>query len=237
MKIRLLNRKVRFTRYGGFTLIELLVVIAILGIVTSVIAACLSGGINVWEKARNLNKIEAEAFVGLAVIEEDLNNTFSFYDISFDGDDTHMSFPSLIVNSLDASSIPASFFSRESIGEQSDLPENSRLSRRIGTVKYLFDRNTKSMLRGEWIYPEEEPLNGKFEKLVAGLNDVKLSYFVMPDGKQSSGSAQWNDKTNFPHAVSIELVFGGGQGKDQIRISRKVYLKAVSMRPSNDAGR
>ena len=50
---------------GSFTLIELLVVTAIVGVVVVVIAACLTGGIRVWDRAQTFLVIESDAVIGL----------------------------------------------------------------------------------------------------------------------------------------------------------------------------
>ena len=50
---------------SGFTLVELLVVCTILAIVISAIAACLAGGIRVWDSARSFHVGESDTMLAM----------------------------------------------------------------------------------------------------------------------------------------------------------------------------
>lgn len=65
---------------AAFTLIELLVAVAILGLVTTVVGACLAGGIRAWESARRFGEMDADAVLALERLERDLRNAIPFAD-------------------------------------------------------------------------------------------------------------------------------------------------------------
>jgi prepilin-type N-terminal cleavage/methylation domain-containing protein len=182
------QRPIRF----GFTLIELLVVSAIVGVLMAVIAACLAGGIRVWDRSQSFAVIESEAAIGLRILEKDLMNTFPFYGIRFNGEPTSLSFPSLILG--------------EQERRQSD--DISEFGERIGTVKYWFDSQKQTLFRQTWTYPRNDTSTGNAEALLSHLGNVSLQYYASARERQGGSWQQgWDDETNFPSRVRIQLSF------------------------------
>jgi len=179
----------------GFTLIELLVVAAILGIVTAAIAACLSGGIRAWDAARTFGEGEAEALLGLRILEKDIANSFAFYAVPFSGQPRGLSFPALLETVA---------------GEDDPVPGKATAATRIGTVSYVFDRRRNALMRQQWTFPGPTPLGTGGESVVPDLFDAQFTYYSRP-GHAGGGSWQesWNDSTNLPAAVRIAISFVG----------------------------
>ena len=206
------------TRQGsgaGFTLIELLVVSAIIGVVVTVVAACLAGGIRVWDRTRTLAVTEANAVIGLRIIEKDLANTFAFYGIRFDGGPAGLSFPGLVLPR------PAG----------SDKSQDSDTGERIGMVKYWFDPQKKALFRQEKVYPCNEASPVVAEELLPHLQSLALQYYA--PARQGLGGAwqgSWDDETNFPSRVRVQLVFEQEEGV--VNISRTILLPTEKVQNS-----
>ncbi len=205
---------------GGFTLIELLVALSILAVVTGSIAACLAGGIRVWERARTFDTVTADAMVGLRIIEKDLMNAFSFYEISFDGKQREMSFPGLIEADYEKT-------------DANDVP-------RIGTIKYFFSNNDnkKSLMRREQAYPSGSG-DEHGEEIIANLGDINITYYFLPeeDNQPDAGTGVYVKKqtgiwqgvaTNFPDMVKIELSLLDGESV--VSVDRTVVLPVRNLK-------
>ena len=189
----------------GFTLIELLLVTAIIGVVAAAIVACVAGGIRVWENARNFNRVEAEAFVGLAIMEKDLRNTFPFHGIPFKGDEGSFSFPGLV--------------STEE-GEE-----------RIGTIGYRIGRDGTVLLRKAWPYAAPEPADDRAEPVLVGLAVFGGNYYRPGKEPGAAGFWQsgWSDVSNMPARVRITFA-ADSEGKET-GFERIVLLPASQRAP------
>jgi prepilin-type N-terminal cleavage/methylation domain-containing protein len=167
----------------GFSLLELMVVVAILGLVAGVVVASFSGGLRVWESARVLTHVEQEVYFGVENVRRDIANTFAFHDIKFAGSEREVSFPAVF----------------EVPGEDGE-PEL-----RIGTVKYQYSGDDRTLMRLAWPYPGVEDSADR-EIIAEGVESVRFRYRGGPDS--ASGSewiGTWQHPTNFPAAVNIEL--------------------------------
>lgn len=188
--------KPKSERTRGFSLIELMVVLAIVGVVVGVVAACLSGGIRVWESARILTSVEQEAYFGVEYFRRDVANTFRFSGIKFVGGESEVSFPSLI----------------------EAVDEDGASESRIGTVKYFYDPAQQTVNRMLWPYPSNEE-EGEVEVIARNVQSLKFAY---QSGASDERSGAWTQPTNFPAAVSMELRMSQG-GRD-IAVDREVPL-------------
>jgi len=165
----------------GFSLLELMVVVAIVGLVVSVVVACFSGGIRVWESARILTHVEQEAYFGVENIRRDIANTFRFKGIKFQGSENDMSFPAVI--------------------EVSD--GEGGVQSRIGTVKYFFNASDKTLMRLFWPYPASE--ESAVSELIASVESASFRYREEAPADAAGWIEAWSQPTSFPSAVSIEL--------------------------------
>jgi len=191
----------------GFTLIELLVVSAIVGVVMAVIAACLVGGIRVWDRAQTFAVIEADATIGLRILEKDVMNTFPFYGTRFAGEITGLSFPALVTAApVDSGD------NRERVTET-----------RIGSVRYWFDPRQKALFRQARAYPEDNTEAGVSEQLLSHVEEVGIRYYAPARrGEGGEWRDNWTDETNFPSRVRIQLAFA--RGRETATITRTILV-------------
>ena len=135
----------------GFTLIELLIVVAIMVVIVSVIGACLSAGIRVWDSVRVFNDLESDAFIAMDIMEKDIKNSLSVYAIGFDGKHSAVSFPTYITT------------------------DNGRS---IGSVTYEYDESRRFLLRIERSWQEHDL---REERLLENVDGVDFTYYNMSD--------------------------------------------------------
>jgi prepilin-type N-terminal cleavage/methylation domain-containing protein len=194
----------------GFSLIELLVVTVILGLVISVIGACLASGIRVWDASRDFNTAEVEGVIAFQSMERDLVNQFPFYAIGFTGNPTEMSFVGLV----------------QVHGDEQANQDKADSQKRVGTIKYSFDIGRNDLLRREWAYPGTEPDMSKAERIASFVQDMSLEYYRIGGERKDAGVWQesWSDPTNLPAAVRISLSVTNHHGSVPLRIVRTVIL-------------
>ncbi len=179
-------------RYGaakvrqGFTFAELLIVTLILALVLGVLGASIAAGIRVLGAARTVNTMESVAALGFEVVGKDLANTFPFYTIAFEGNDREVSFPGIVETA-----------SGRERGES------------LGHVLYTFDKHKGALLRTTWAFPGEEPSDRMPVTVADDLHEVKWSY-AEADGGDLAWETTWDDTTNHPDVVRIELIFREG---------------------------
>ena len=197
----------RHSSVGAFTLVELLIVAAIFGIMVTAIVSCLVAGIRTWDYARKYSGVEAVAMISLESMHRDIANTFRFYSIAFRGAPRELAFSGLVDVSDDG-------------GEYS----------RIGTIKYYFDAGKKVVLRKAWAFPGSEPADDKAEKIFSGVSDMTLNYYALPSGSERGAAWQegWNDTTNIPGAVTVELAFDADNAQS-LKIKRTVMIPAAAV--------
>jgi len=188
---------------GGFSLLELMVVVSIIGLVTGVVVASFSGGIKVWESARVLTHVEQELYFAVESVRKDLVNTYRFHGISFSGAEREVSFPALL----------------RVTGEEG-LQE-----KRVGSVKYKFNPAEQTLSRYVWAFPGGE--DGADREVVAGgISGVRFTY-LDGDGLADDGAVLdvWQDPTNFPAVVTMDLIMGGGRAGSEVVIQRQFLLR------------
>ena len=176
----------------GFTLVELLVVAAILAVVTAVLGACISAGVRVLASARAFNTGGADASLALDLIEKDLMNTYVFYAVPFVGEPQAARFPTLVP--------PRGADGRPGEGDA------------VGTVSYAFDRTSGTLRRSRWQFPPAAaPTEVREEAIVSDLRSVDWSYAGASSGPEASWKRQWDNPTNLPVRVRVELTFGDAE--------------------------
>lgn len=199
----------------GFTLVELLVVIAIFAVVATAIAASLAGGIRAWDAARDFSAVETDALIDLQIMQRDIANTFRFHGIGFLGSKTTVSFPALVY----PEDHEYSYGGREEA--HGDV-------RRIGTVRYLYSKDKQSLFRKAWTYPgSEKDAEEPGEDVIGNLKGVSFEYYrLAPEpGQPGTWVGSWDDDTNFPARIRIQLMFG--QDARPAGITRTVVLPTV----------
>jgi prepilin-type N-terminal cleavage/methylation domain-containing protein len=193
-------------RACGFTLVELIVVAAIFGVVITAVASCLIAGVRTWDYARKYSGVESEAMLKLETVHRDVANSFRFHAIAFSGGASEVAFPGFVDVDVDGAGEPW-----------------------IGTIKYYFDPMKKALFRKAWVYPESEPLDDKAERILAGVEALVISYYSMPVAGDNGSMWQegWNNVTNIPGALAMELSFEG-DNKQVIKMKRTVMIPAAA---------
>lgn len=196
----------------AFTLIELLVVTAILGLLIAVIAACLNGGLKVWDEAKSFHTSEADAQIGLELLNKDLVNTFLFADIPFDGTEHRLSFPGF-------SGVG------DATGVASGVTQKDPSEWRIGFVNYVFNASRRELRRetGDYKTGTTDAENMRTERVMTDVVEVSFRY---RKGLQGSGAGawqtEWHSRTNLPLAVGITVK--GGEGTRRFVLLRTVVI-------------
>ncbi len=131
---------------SGFTLVELLVVCTILAIVISAIAACLAGGIRVWDSARSFHVGESDTMLAMEYMRRDLGATFSFPGIPLTVKQREMSFPGIV----------------------HEDPEGKG---KLGTIAYAFRSSDGALERRTAVYPDGQP---RIEVLLSDAREVSF---------------------------------------------------------------
>jgi len=204
----------------GFTLIELLIVTAILGLVIGVIAACLGGGIRVWDKTRSVGRVEIEALVALAAIEKDLMNALSLADLPFAGTKTEATFP-VLVRSAEYGAWGRSADAL-SPSEWRSMTANWQVAR----VRYFFESDRGGLVRSVALCEGPEKLGEEHSvRIAAGLRGISWEYY----GPALDGSLAWNNEWTKaggrPEMVRVNLSFNDENGS--VKVGRTVTLPGV----------
>lgn len=182
-------------RQRGFTLVELLVVVGILGLVTGVVGASLAAGIRAWQMARTFGTAEGEALVGARIIKRDVMNTFAFYSIPFKGSRRDMTFPAIV----------------------DVTPESENPVPRLGSISYRYNRYERVLERQVTPFVSDGTMASQDrERLVRDVEDLVIRYGEI--GKNGlSWEASWENTTNHPEVVEIELTVKTDTGPLVIR--------------------
>jgi len=196
-------------RKSAFTLVEMLIVTLILAVVTTAIAACLSGGMRAWESVRNFNDVELNVLPALELMEKDVRNSFDFYRIEFAGEEKSLSFAGPVV-----------------VGG----PDGQEY--RIGTIKYFFDERDEVVARKEWIYPEDEP--DEYESVMTGINDVLFEYCYEGADTEEGWESFRTSGTNAMHGLRLTLACGRGRQADVI--TRTIILPVARVQKFQNEG-
>ena len=188
---------------AAFTLIELLVVTAILALVVGAVGACLAGGIRVWDVARRFNRHEADAFFGFRLMRKDISGALQFESAPFRGEREACSFTGV------------TFVSPQG-GSDGAVP-------RLARIRYYLDRDRRNWCRAVSAFEWEDEPPESVEVLVSGVGDVSLQYGASPASSRHRSRQQttpdgwsdaWEDPTNLPAVVEVELWVGAATTRE-----------------------
>jgi len=183
---------------------ELLVVTAILAVVAATIVACLAGGIRVWEEARRYETVDVRAMIAMRLVQKDIMSTVPFYAVRFEGRERAMRFPRLM---------------RVLVEDGQGVAEETRL----GTVSYDFSGEDRALKRRSWPYPQLEPPPHRSESVAERLRDMRIWYHAAVGGESVAGqwTDRWEDPTNMPQRVRVDLTFAGDSGD---RVFTRIFV-------------
>lgn len=178
-------------RRRGFTFIEIMLVTAIFATLSVAIFTCLSNGIKLWERGRQLMSQE-DALIFLDRFSSDLRNTFYYSKLSFSGGEFAAAFPTVVWTPADRVSVRAD----EGVVDQ------------IGKVSYAYDPEHGTVVRRQANYSQAlEDAWGAEEVVVPAVTSLRFHYFYTAKDPTSSVEAG----ADIPAGVEVELVVPGGK--------------------------
>ncbi len=220
------NWKFDITR-KAFTLIELLITTAIMALVSAAILSVLAGGVNVYNRVRNLSGTRTDILFALEKMESGLKNACNISQIEFIGESKKITFPSVV-------SIPS--------GDNESLP--------LGSVSYYIDNSSHDIVSNERDYSAAtamDPPKGFVTQSVYAA-DINFSYYYYDTEakayywkdawvreKDEDGSKKKKLKPNTPLAVKIEVKYE--ENGRSSTLERTVFFPlAVSLHLAQIAG-
>jgi len=176
----------------GFTFIEIMLVTAIFATLSAAIFTCLSDGIKLWDRGRQLMSQE-DAAIFLDRFSSDLRNTFNYSKLSFIGGEYEVAFPTVVWTPADRVSVRA----QEGLVDQ------------MGRVAYAYDPERGTVVRRQANYSQalrEEW--GADEVVVPSVRSLRFHYFYTAS-KDPNMSVDEGDA--IPSGVEVELVIPSGK--------------------------
>ena len=176
----------------GFTFVEIMLVTAIFAALSAAIFTCLSNGIKLWDRGRQLMAQE-DTVVFLDRLSSDLRNTFSHSKLSFVGGEYTLAFPTVVWTRADRVSVRA----YEGIVDQ------------IGRVSYAYDPEKGTVVRRQANYSQAlQEEWGSDEVVVPAVKSLRFHYFYTAS-KDPHMSVDEGDA--IPSGVEVELDFSSGK--------------------------
>jgi len=191
----------------GFTLVELLVAISLLSVLTGTLVAVLSGGAQVWERARCRGVQDEWIQVAFEQLQKEIRNVHPFDPIEYVGKFDELSFPTLL--------------SVES--------ENGEELQVIGRRGYYLDRKTQTFCESEHPYylTRKKKLKSVCKTLVEHIDQVRFKYYHREDsGEGYAWSSSWTE-TYPPLGVKVEIRYHDECKDDQIKKTIVVAIPSV----------
>ncbi len=177
------------TNRAGFTLIELLIAAALGVLLIAAVVVAFTGGVRVWERAREGTSPALDAALATEWFQRDLHNSTATRWGTFEGERDAVRFPVLIT----VTGAPGALALQD-------------VSYAVPTGRGTLERSVGSFPRNG------HPAAG--DVLVTGLESVRFSY---RDGTAGEWLAAWMGRTNRPSAVGIVLQFTHDRGGLEIR--------------------
>jgi hypothetical protein len=187
---------------AGITLIELLIAVALSAIVGLTILAAFSAGLKAYHKAQNMSGPRTDVLIAFEKIERDLKNALIWEGIGFKGNDTNVSFPTLVRK-------------MEKNEDDEEQPvETEELV--LGGISYVMDWSKKALIRKEAVYPFDWNSSGAAEEPLAEIETVKINYYYRdPETQHYNWTSSWT-KPGLPVAVRVTISFQGLEGNEEI---------------------
>ncbi len=172
------------------TLLEVLIVVSLIAMIALALYHSLTNGLRIWDKSRQL-VVEEDVAIFFDKIRHDLDNTFWYSKIKFEGTEERCSFPTIVHVALDA--------------------ERMSYQDQLGNVEYYFDGLAKKIYRRQASYGEA--LNGEFgppQILAKDISRVKFQYIYLTEDE-----AKYSEQVLevMPAAIDIEVEFSDRDGR------------------------
>ena len=185
-------------RRRGFTFIEIMLVTAIFATLSVAIFTCLSNGIKLWERGRQLMS-EEDAAIFFDRFSSDLRNTFTYSKLAFIGGEYALEFPSVVWTPADRVSVRA-------YEERVD---------QMGKVRYEYDPEHGTVMRRQANYSQAlQEQWGMDEVVVPEVKSLRFHYFytVSKDPHMSV-----EEGADIPAGVEVELIIPSGKEEKVFR--------------------
>ncbi|MBF0331786.1 MAG: prepilin-type N-terminal cleavage/methylation domain-containing protein [Candidatus Omnitrophica bacterium] len=192
-------------RRRGFTLIEIMLVSVIFATISVAIFTCLSNGIKLWERSKQL-AVEEDAAIFLDRFAADIRNSFSYSKIPFSGGELHLEFPTIVWTPADRVSVRAD----EGLVDQ------------IGRVKYAYDPARALIVRAQANYSQALLSKWGDEQIVVPVvKDLRFHYFY---GASKDPHVSAGPDDGIPSGVEVYLTVPGSGG-----VGEKIFKRYVSI--------
>ena len=178
----------------AMTLIEVLIAVSLVTLISIAIYNSLSNGVKIWQRSQRL-VIEEDINIFFDKLSQDIRNSFPYSKIKFEGNETSLSFPTMVHTLADAR-----------IG----LSPNEYVEQ-IGKVEYYFDLTDRGLYRrqanySQAIYETYQPAI----KIIPAIENIKFSYFYQTDkGEEISREAL----ATLPAGIEVKIEFSDKQGR------------------------
>ena len=179
-------------RRRAFTFIEIMLVTVMFASLSLAIFTCLSNGIKLWERGKQL-MAEEDTAIFFDRFSSDLRNTLNYSKLSFTGEEGGLSFPTVVWTPADRVSVRAS----EGVVDQ------------IGKVGYAYDPEHGAVVRRQANYSQAlQEEWGADEIVVPSVKALRFHYFYTGSKDPHMSVEQGSD---IPAGVEVELVIPSGK--------------------------
>lgn len=182
--------EIPFTRTKkGLTLVEVLLTVSLVAVVSLAIFHALANGLKLWQRS-NAFALEEDVAIFFAKLESDLKNSFVYFPWPFEGKETRLTFPTLMI-------LPA-----DKVKTAGQLV----YERQMGRVEYFWDAADETIyvrqanyglaMKDEF-FPERPVLTG--------VSKVRFEYYRPPSGGENADAS----RALLPYWVKVSLVLKG----------------------------
>ena len=181
---------------GGLTFIEMLVALALLTLVAGAIAATLSGGLSVWQRAQTVGTRDQELQVAFLQLQHDLHGARRFAPIPFEGAYDAVSFPALVTTERP---LPRAQAKDPRQAEEEDMV--------LGRLGYFFDSGHRCVCRSSFEYRDVrlKRVKDACRPLLTDVERARFAYYGWDDASAGYGwVSNWCSPAP-PLAVKIEV--------------------------------
>lgn len=182
----------------AMTLIEVLLVVSLVSMISLSLYKGLTTGIRVWERSRVSVK-EEDIALFFDKLTKDLHNSYLFTTIVFEGSESRLAFPSIVLTAA---------------GDELGLKEGE-LSEQLGRVEYFIDLLDKTIYRRQYNYAQAISQSGPAAiALVPEVESLKFRYYYVTESKELYNS---DFLDAIPMGLEVEVQFSDGAGQRSLK--------------------